>query len=513
MSNTRTDMKDEIKYCQYCRKSSESRERQALSIQDQEAECQEYADREKIVVPDSFRFQESKSAFKPNNRRAFERMVELIKAGAVNAILTWKPDRLSRNPEEGGKILQLLQDGTLKEIRTATGEIYTQDSDHLILQIHFGMANQYSRNLSQNVKRGLLHKVKRKEYPRRAPIGFVSTGEDGRKNLVPHPTEAPIIKELFNLASTGNYSLGYLMDWLYETKKFRNRSGHKIYKSHLHAILTCSTYYGYFLYQDELYEGSYTPIISKKIFDRVQDALNDRSKPKVRSWKPFLNGIIKCGECGCAITTTVKRKFVKREDKNVEFRYNHCTHRKGNCAQTPMSSEELEEQLINSLSKIEIDKDIWQLGIKLLKAKYSGEFSTHRKRLRSLQNDLDKVHVRKNNLIVMRADDDINKDEFVEQKNILMLEQARIQSLMSDINDSSDSWLERAEEFFNIAYSIKHILKNGSVEEKRNMILSVGQNFILEDKKLDFQMTEPFDILLKPEYRSSVMPRLDSNQD
>lgn len=499
-------MKDTIKYCQYCRKSSETRERQALSIQDQEAECKDYADGENIFISDELKFRESKSAFKPNNRLEFDRMLEFIKGGIINGILTWKPDRLSRNPEEGGKILQLLQDGTLKEIRTATGEIYTQNSDHLILQIHFGMANQFSRNLSQNVKRGLTHKVKRKEYPRRAPIGYENEGEEGRRNLVPHPTEAPVIKELFNLASTGDYSMGYMIDWLYKKKNFRNRSGNKIYKSHLYSILTCPTYYGHFLFQGELHEGSYEPIVSRRVFDKVQKSLKNRSKPKIRSWKPFLNGIIKCGECGCAITTTVKKKFVKRDNKETEFRYNHCTKRKWHCSQKPMTANELEKQLSEAIGKIEIDEEVWKLGIKLLKAKYSGEIASHRGRLKSLHKNLDKIHQKKNNLISMRAGNEIDKEEFIEQKNLLMIEQARIQSLISDINDSSDSWLERAEEFFDMAYSVGDTLKNGSVEDKRILILNIGQNFILKDKKLSFQTRKPFDVLLKPDYRINVMP-------
>ena len=298
-------------YCLYSRKSSESKERQALSIQDQKAECVEYAQREKIFIDEDLELSESKSAFKPNNRPVFTQMLHLIESGRINAILTWKPDRLSRNPEEGGRILQMLQDGRLKAIHTATGEVYTQDSDHLILQIHFGMANQYSRNLSQNVKRGMKRKCLRKEYPGTAPVGYMSKGEPGRKNIVPHPVEAPVLKELFQLASQKVYSLGYLEKWLYE-KKIRTKRGKRISKSHLVHILTTPTYYGYFTYGEELYEGSYEPLVSKTIWNRIQKALRDRSKAKINTWKPYLNGIIKCGQCGCSITTTVKKKYYKR---------------------------------------------------------------------------------------------------------------------------------------------------------------------------------------------------------
>ncbi|MBT3577785.1 recombinase family protein [archaeon] len=492
-------------YCLYSRKSSESKERQALSIQDQKAECVEYAQREKIFIDEDLELSESKSAFKPNNRPVFTQMLHLIESGRINAILTWKPDRLSRNPEEGGRILQMLQDGRLKAIHTATGEVYTQDSDHLILQIHFGMANQYSRNLSQNVKRGMKRKCLRKEYPGTAPVGYMSKGEPGRKNIVPHPVEAPVLKELFQLASQKVYSLGYLEKWLYE-KKIRTKRGKRISKSHLVHILTTPTYYGYFTYGEELYEGSYEPLVSKTIWNRIQKALRDRSKAKINTWKPYLNGIIKCGQCGCSITTTVKKKYYKRTDRTAEYRYNHCTHRRGDCDQPQMTVQELEEQLASAIGQIKISEDVWKLGIKLLKAKNSEETDRFSEKLKILNSQLERVQERKKRLIVMRADEEIYKDEFIEQKALILNEEARINSLINDLSDSSNNWLERTEEFLNIAFYVRDIMESGEVEEKRRLIITVGENFFLEDKKLTFQMRKPFDALLNPAYRTNVMP-------
>lgn len=506
-----SDMK-KLTYCLYARKSSESRERQALSIQDQTAECDEFAQRENIIVNKSFKFEESRSAFKPNHRPEFKKMIKLIQDGHIDSILTWKPDRLSRNPEEGGKILQMLQDGTLKEIKTATGETYTQDSDHLILQIHFGMANQYSRNLSQNVRRGINRKCLRKEYPRPAPLGYLTKGEPGRKNLVPHPIEAPVIKELFDLASQRLYSLGWLVNWL-EKKNFTTKRGKKISKSHIHHILTTPTYYGCFTNRGELFEGSYEPLVSKLVWDRVQKALKDKSKVMVNSWKPYLNGIIKCGQCGCAITTTVKKKLYKRTGRFVEYRYNHCTHRKGNCSQPQMTTKELEDQLVEAMKQIKISEEVWKLGIKLLKSKNSEETSKYSGQLKALSNKLEKLQERKSRLIVMRADEEISKTEFSLQKGEMLNEELRIKSLINDLSDSSNNWLERAEEFLNIAFHVRDILEEGTVEDKRRLIITVGENFFLKDKKLTFQMKKPFDALLLPEYRTNVMPDLDSNQD
>ena len=218
-----------LNYIQYARKSSEAKEKQALSINDQIAECEKYAAKEKLNV--LYTFEESKSAYKPRNRPDFDKMITLIESGQADAILTWHPNRLCRNPEEGGKLLQLLQDGVIKEIRTTAGDGYTPDSDQLVLQIHFGMANQYSRDISRNVKRSLKHKAERGEFPRPAIVGYDTCGYRGRKNLKPNDFEAPLIKEAFSVAETGKYSLGYLEKTYYK-KGLRTKRGKKISKSH-----------------------------------------------------------------------------------------------------------------------------------------------------------------------------------------------------------------------------------------------------------------------------------------
>lgn len=479
------------------------KKKQALSVSDQNAECDQYAIRENLKIVS--KLEEAKSAFKPNNRPEFKTMVEKIRSGEANAILTWKPDRLCRNPEEGGILLQILQDGILQEIRTATGDIYTQESDHLVLQIHFGMANQYSRNLSQNVKRGNKHKCERGEYPREAPIGYEGYGERGRRNIKPHPFEAPIMIEIFKLASTGLNSLGHLIEYA-DSKGIRTRRDKKISKSHLYHILTSSIYYGYFYRAKELYQGNYSPLISKGLFDEVQEALQGRSKPKVNTLGHWLNGLFKCPDCGCAITTTIKNKYYERTQRKASYTFHHCTRRRGFCDQPPITGEDMKDQLAKDISMVVIDKEVWELGIKLLKKKHGEESKNNMTQLNHLQSKYRSFQDRLNRLIDMRANEELTKEEFLLQKEMLLKEQARIKSLVHDNESSSHNWLELTEKFLNTAFYARDTLDNGLEEEKRDLITDVGENLLLRDKRVVFSFKQPYDVLLKPEYRTNWLP-------
>ena len=499
---------DALTYIEYNRKSSEAKERQALSLRDQRSENEKVEQRDKLTV--KFRLSESRSAFKPHNRPEFDKAIRLIKEGKAHAFLCWKEDRLCRNPEEGGIILQMLQDGILKEIRTATGAVYTQDSDHLILQIHFGMANQYSRNLSQNVRRGLNYKCERGEYPRPAPIGYVSYGERGQRQMKPHPDQSILIHKLYDLAGTGGYSLSQLVTKMYDLG-LRTKKGKKVSKSHLHNILTSPTYYGYFYHNGELFEGIYEPIISKRRYDVVQEALQKRSKPKVKVWKSTFNGLITCGDCGCQITTTIKVKSYKRTDRTVAYTYHHCTHRKGACKQEAITGKKLEQMLVENIARINIDEESWKLGIELFKAKHSEEMEKYSKRSKFLQNKYNLIRQQISALVRMRADMELTKEEFLEQKEELLKEKKDIKERIEDNDYSVDTWLELCTKYLDNAFSAKETMENGSPEEKRNFILDLGENLKLKDGKLEFSFKQPYDILLLPEYRTNVLRCKDSN--
>lgn len=493
-----------FKYIRYSRKSSEAKEKQALSIKDQNAECDDLINREDLQVVR--RIEESKTSFKPNVREGFNLMVDLIKSGKANAILTWKPDRLCRNPEEGGKLLQMLQDGILKEIRTATGDIYSQDSDHLILQIHFGMANQYSRNLSQNVKRSLGRKVNdRKQYPRPAPIGYQGCGERGQRNIELHSLEAPLVTQAFELASTGLYSLAVILLKLYE-KGLRTKKGKKISKSHLHKILTNPVYYGFFNWKGELYEGDYQPLISKGLFDLVQEKLKDRSKPSFNTWERDFAKVFRCGDCGCMITTSIKGKFVKKLNGKKLYTYHHCTHKRGICKQKPVADEHFKLMIYEKIEQISIDEEAWNLGMELIKAKHTDEMNKNKYQLAELHKEQQRIRDQITRLVDMRTGSELSKEEFIEQKQRLTERLASVDNRASDNSYSVKTWLEQMEEFLNTTFQARYIIEHAKVSEKQRMLKRIGKNFILKGGKIDITLQEPYDVLLKTSYRTNVLP-------
>src|ERR1051326_8408053 len=157
-----------MKHFIYCRKSSEDDDRQALSIVAQLSEIRTIARANNLSIVDTLT--ESKSAKEPG-REVFNEMLRRIEAGDANAILTWKLDRLARNFEDGGRIIGMLQRGVIQEIRTFE-KTYLPTDNVLMIAVELGMANQYVRDLSLNIRRGIREKVRRGIFYGRAPLGY-----------------------------------------------------------------------------------------------------------------------------------------------------------------------------------------------------------------------------------------------------------------------------------------------------------------------------------------------------
>ncbi len=316
---------------------------------------------------------------------------------------------------------------------------------------------------------------------------------------------------MFDKTSTGQFSLRKVSEYLY-SKGARARSGKRFSNAQTHRILTNPSYYGYFRFKGELYRGNYEPIISKTMFDAAQKGLKDRSKPSVNTWdSTSYNGLFKCPTCGCAITTTVKIKKYKKTNRTAQYVYLHCTKRKDECSQPPISLGKFEDRLLKSITRISIDEEVWNLGMELLKEKNKEEVTKTGKHLKKLNDEYDRLRLKLNNLVDMRANFEITPDEFKVYKNLCLEEQAKVEGIIQDAKLSANNWIELAEEFLNNAYYAQNVLLGDNITDKRNLLMDLGENFLLDDKNIVFSFKKPYDVLLKPQYRTDGRDRRESN--
>ena len=208
-------------YFIYCRKSSEAEDRQVLSIESQTRELEQIA--AKLNLPVVEILSESKSAKDPG-RPVFNAMMQRLYRGEAAGIICWKLDRLARNPVDGGSIIWAIKQHGIRVMTPA--QSYAREDDNIILMyIEFGMAQKYVDDLSKNVKRGLKTKIENGWYPGVAPVGYLNHTDKktGENTLIKDPERFPLIRQMWDLMLTGQYSVTQILDTANDTWGFRTR--------------------------------------------------------------------------------------------------------------------------------------------------------------------------------------------------------------------------------------------------------------------------------------------------
>ncbi|USN88275.1 MAG: recombinase family protein [Candidatus Nomurabacteria bacterium] len=352
-----------LKYCIYARKSMEQEERQALSIDSQLKEMKEIVDREKLDVVAIKT--ESHSAKHSGQREVFMEMVTELKAGKYNAILTWNPDRLSRNAGDLGLLVDMMDNGKLLEIRTFNQVFSNSPNEKFLLMILCSQAKLENDQKGINVKRGLRAAAAKGLWPcAYPPLGYSKSrmkGEEGVVHL--NKKDAPFIKEAFRKVAYEGYSTYAIERWLKETG-MTTSSGKPLNYSLVQAMLHNSFYYGYFEFpkkSGQIYKGAHKPAITKKLFNDAQEAIAQKERKKrYRKSKTapfgFLH-LIRCGTCSSGITAEEKYKTLKSTGEEAVYRYYVCCrNRNRDCREKYISETQLLEELYKILDVVELDE-------------------------------------------------------------------------------------------------------------------------------------------------------------
>ena len=491
-------MSDKIKYFAYVRKSTTGDERQALSIPAQMDKLTEFfGDLDIEFVEDKA------SAFKPFNRPNFARMLERIKKGERTGLLAWHPDRLSRNEKDAGEITYMIRTNVIADVKLATYHFENTPEGIWMLQMALSQSQYDSAKKGRDVKRGLEKIAKMGIQTGQAPIAYKNNkyAERGTKRLLVDEERFPLIRKAVDLMLTAQYSVDQVLSALNDEWGFRTLKGKKICRTTLYNIFTRPFYYGEFEYprgSGNWHQGSHTPLMTREEFERIQFILGRPSQVRQKVHDFAYRGPMRCGECEAMITT--EKKFKKLAGGGVaEYIYYHCTKRKNpNCSQGSIEESHLEKQIADELDKLEIPADFGVWALKYLRDMNGKEIADREKIYGNQRRDYDASVRRIDALIDMRANGEIDEEEFKGRKAAALEEKKRCASLLDDTDKRVENWLDVAERGFNYAEkavkAFEIARKTKDLTLKKEIFTALGSNYTLKDGKL----TVTLDNLLLP---------------
>ncbi len=330
---------------------------QALSIDSQIKEMEAIAERLNLNVIEVKK--ESHSAKASGERPVYKKLLQEIDQGKFNGVLTWAPDRLSRNAGDLGSLVDLMDQRKLIHIQTYGQTFSNSPNEKFLLMILCSQAKLENDNKSINVKRGLKARVEMGLWPCRPLTGYTKFKRmDQKCESVIDKERGPIIKQVFEKIGYDGWSGRKVYNWLHDDVKFKTEAGKFLSLGNFYEMLKNDFYYGRFEYprgSGNWYNGAHVPLITKDLFDLVQENIKSQILEPRSEQKEFaFTKLMTCGLCGSGITA--EEKFKHQQNGNTHrYVYYKCTRKRDeNCTNAVIREEDLIEQLKNLMDDLDI---------------------------------------------------------------------------------------------------------------------------------------------------------------
>ena len=484
-----------MKYIGYCRKSTDEKDKQVLSIDQQLSELKEFAEKEHLEIVD---FLTEAQTAKVTGRPIFNILVKRIEKGEAQGIVSWNPDRLARNSVDGGKIIYLLDTGELQSLKFPTHWFENTPQGRFMLSIAFGQAKYYVDNLSQNVHRGLKYKIKTGVWPARAPMGY--RNDRNTKSIVVYEPEARPLKKAFELYSTGKYALDDIGAFLFEHGMKNKYSGGQLNDSNLRRMFMRPFYTGFMIFKGEMFNGTHTPLISKELFDKCQVVRKQRGyfhQVKATRYDFAFTGFIKCRYCDCSITAEHRPFFFPRTNHKADYIYYHCTKKKGACCQKGYTREEiLEVQFREIIKSLSVSKAWAREMNNFLVTDIETQKVEDKNRSVNLETEISQTEQKLDILLEAYLDIVIDSESYIKKKNELMEKKQNLVSIQKQLSSDNPNWIEGVKDFIDCAQKCAKIARaENNCKDLAILAKKVGSKYFLKDNTIEFCLNFPYKLL------------------
>src|SRR3989338_4350504 len=492
----------------YARVSSKEQEETGYSLEAQEKLLKEHSDRKGFEIVKTYKVTESASKWQI--RKTLGEMLTFACTNKAGIILCEKIDRLTRNLKDAAIIDDWVHSEDEREVHFVKENFVlnnqTRAHENFVWDMKVAMARFYTNNLSEEVRKGQKEKASQGWLPTKPPHGYKTIGEKGHKVHVVDDLTAPLIKKMFDLYATGNYSVKALADKMYSLG-LRNRSGSKIGKSRMHEMLSNPFCYGKFLWKGQLYQGKHEPLVSKDLFDEVQMKLNGgRPRPYYNKHHTELRGKVLCGSCGKTVTW----------ERQKGHWYGGCKQCKAQLDEKKqyIRQEDLEGRLLPHLVAV-APKSEKLLGVltKALKESHSEEIEYHDTQVRAINTSLARVQQRKRVMYDDKLDERITADFYDQKLKEFTTEEEGLVSNLDKLKSDNTEYYKVGIAVHELALRARDIYlsEKATLEERRLLLAYAFSSISVLQGRIEPTYTPAFNFLA--EWMPRVNPILEPRQN
>jgi len=483
---------------------SSREQEEGQSIPAQVRRLTEYALKKNLSIENTIQLTESSTK---ETRKQFDALISSIKKRKESvALVTDTVDRLQRSFRETPLLDELRKQGKIELHFLREGLVVSKESNSAqLLQWDIGVlfASSYVRQHSDNIKRSLEQGWKNGEWFSLAPFGYKRiTLPDGKKNIIIDQSKSHFVVKMFQLYASGTHSLGTIAEAM-RSEGLTTSKGHRIAISKIERILKNPFYHGIMLVKGRLFPHKYEPIISKELFQIVQNALTQRGKAPVQfAAKPILlRGLIKCQHCGCTVTGDVKKK---------KYTYYSCNNSKNICRRKWIREEKLLAPMLEYLDRLYLSDEQINDITQFLREAHQQEHITFQKEQSNTHRDLSRVKIRISKLIDMHLDGKIDAETYHIKLEEYKQKQHTLLAQIKEYSESPKTTLITAQTVMRIAQEAKDIFMSSKLRTKQHILRCIFSNLLLDNEKVLLEAREPFFTFAKIENHPIWWKQLDT---
>lgn len=489
----------------FVRVSSREQE-EGYSIEAQLTRLHKYCTQKNLDVIKEFKVVESSTR---GEREKFYEMIKFIKQQKEPIHLVCdKVDRLQRSFRELPIIDDLRKSGKIIlhfHVEAQVLDANSNNSQLMAYQMFIMMAESYTNNISDNVKRSFEKMRQEGKITGTAPIGYLNKNDGrGKTEIILDPDRAFLVKRIFEEYATGLYSMYEIrkktIEWGLKNK---TKSNTYLSVSQIEKILKNPFYYGIAIYKGKRYKHIYPHLIDKDLFDQCDDVRKGRHSNRSNTTKTefIFKGMIKCKNCGCTVTPELKK------GKYVYLRPNP----KGECTCKQINETVALKEVENVLNSMVFPSELLKQLKTTLKNAIESKSEYSQRFMDKLVKDLKDVERKSDSLTRKYVDDSITKTEYQKIKYELSIERENLESQITKLNDANDDFEITVEYLLDIASKSYSLFKSSGIDKKRRILKLVFPNFYLDGQNLSYDIRKPFDLFIKGSNRSINLGRKDSN--
>jgi site-specific DNA recombinase len=486
-------------YFAYARVSTPRQGERGVSLQEQRDAIERYARIHGLEIARWFEDRESASH---TGRTAFTEMLRLLRLGKIQGVIIHKIDRSARNLDDWVDVGKLVDAGVQVHFAAENVDLRTV-AGRLSADIQAVVAAHYSRNLRDEVKKGLYGRLKQGFYPWRAPIGYIDRGS--AKAKIHDPTRAPLIRQAFNLYGSGRFSLPVLCNEMF-VRGLRNLRGGAVTINGMTTLLRNAFYIGLIRIQKvgQTFEGIHEPLVSPELFEKVQAILAGKRVDRSRSHVFTYSRIVKCGSCGYSLIGETQKGIVYYRCHNRPFKTPAV------CPSTSVREEMIDEAISSKLSDVDLSDEELELGRIMLKNYRADAEKNRESRMNGLQIQIENIRTRLAKATDLLMDGTIDKLLFETKQRELLVEQAKLRSLFNELEKGGLELIRRIETTVELAKnpSIQH----GSAipQKKRELSKILLSNLTVSQKNIEVTLALPFNLIAERDKLQQCRPRRGS---